>query len=52
MNVLIVPKQAGNVTEGLSQDTVLCCNLQYIVISYLEEYFSVYLHRGTLYKII
>ena len=43
MQLLIVPKQACNVTEGLSQNTVL----QYVVISYLEEYFSAYLHSGT-----
>ena len=43
MQLLIVPKQACNVTEELSQDTVL----QYVVISYLEECFSAYLHSST-----
>ena len=52
MKLLIVPKQACNATERLPQNTALCCNLQYIVISYLEEYFSAYLHSGTLYKIV
>ena len=52
MKLLIVPKQACNVTEGLSQNTVLCFNLQYLPISYLEEYFSAYRHSGTFYKIV
>ena len=52
MKLLIIPKEACNATEGLSQSTVICCNLQYIIISYLEEYFSAYLHGGTLYKIL
>ena len=52
MKLLIVPKEACNATERLPQNTALCCNLQYIVISYLEENFSAYLHSGTLYKIV
>ena len=52
MKLLIVLKQACNATEGLSLNTVLCRNLQYIVISYLEAYFSAYRHSGTLYKIV
>ena len=34
----IVPKQGSNLTEGLSQNIVL----QFVVISYMEEYFSAY----------
>ena len=52
MKLLIVPKQACNATEGFPQNTLFCCNLQYIVISHLEEYFSAYRHSGTLYKIV
>ena len=43
MQLLIVPKQALNVTEGFSQYSVL----QYVVTSYLEECFNPYLHSGT-----
>ena len=31
MKLLVVPKQACNATEGLCQNTVLCCNLQFII---------------------
>ena len=52
MELFIVFKQACNATEGLPQNTVLCFTLQYIVISYLEQYFSAYRHSDTLYKIV
>ena len=43
MQLLIVPKQAYNVTEGLPENTVL----QHVVISCLEASFSPYLGSST-----
>ena len=36
--ITIVPKQGRNLTEGLSRNIVL----QFVVIPYMEEYFSAY----------
>ena len=36
---LTIPKKTGHVTEGLSQNIVL----QFVVTSYVEEYFSAHL---------